>query len=135
MQPTHGLALDRPKIFLRQEFPMARTATWLAFALALGLIFGGTGFAGDPEFLDQPSFVDEPAAAMEGHESVELTGTILSDNTFVDEDGEQYLLSESEKNEELQAIVGEKIKVTASVMEDEAGAKSILISNYELVTE
>lgn len=107
---------------------MARTATWLACLMVLGLIMGGTGFAEDPAYLDAP----EPAA-MESHNEVELTGTILSDNTFVDENGEQYLLSESERSDEFRAIVGEKIKVTASVMEDEAGAKSIAISDYELV--
>lgn len=109
---------------------MSKALAGLAIFLVLGLIIGGTGFAEDPDSMASPE-----AARVEGQDSVELTGTILSDNTFIDENGEQYQLADSDKNEELQSIVGEKIKVTASVMENEEGVKSLAISNYELVAE
>jgi len=109
---------------------MRKSLTGLAILLVLGLIVGGTGFAADPDSMASPE-----KARVEGQDKIELTGTILSDNTFIDENGEQYQLAESDKSEELKSVVGEKIKVTASVMENDEGAKSLAISKYELVPE
>lgn len=104
---------------------MLRSAKLLAVAMVLGLVIGGTGFAETAE----------TASEMEQQESIELTGTILSDNTFVDEDGENYQMAASEKNEELLEYVGQRIKVTATVMESDEGDRNISVVSYELIQE
>lgn len=107
---------------------MKKTGKILLMAMALGLVICGIGFAGDEL---------APAGAPEiiQPDSIELTGTVLSDNTFVDENGENYQLLDSDASEDLQAYVGQKIKVTATVMESDEGLKNISISSYELVED
>lgn len=112
----------------------------LAIVMAFGLITFGVGFAemaAEPEQADiaahsQEADVDAQAAMPE---SIELTGTILSDNTFVDENGDNYQLADSERNEELLEYVGQRIKVTATVMESDEGLKNISVTDYELLQE
>jgi len=121
----------------------------LAIVMVFGLVSFGVGFA---EMAEQPEAADIAAqpelsemathseeadiAAQEAlPESIELTGTVLSDNTFVDENGDNYQLADSERNEELLEYVGQRIKVTATVMESEEGLKNISVSDYEILQE
>ena len=110
---------------------MYRALGILVIIVALGLVFGGIGFA---ETAAQPEKAVIEAQS-DSQESIELTGTVLSDNTFVDEDGENYQLAASEKNEELLEHVGQKIKLTATVMESDEGDRNISVINYELIQE
>lgn len=112
----------------------------LAIVMALGFIIYGIGFA---EMAAEQERTDIAAHSQEADinaqaampESVELTGTILSDNTFVDENGDNYQLADSERNEELLELVGQRIKVTATVKESEEGMKNISVTDYELLQE
>ena len=130
----------------------------LAIVMALGLITFGIGFA---EMAAEPGSADIAAhsekadmaapsekADMAAHseeadiagqaalpDSIELTGTVLSDNTFVDDNGDNYQLAKSKKNEELLEHVGQRIKVTATVTESEKGMKNISVTDYKLLQE
>jgi hypothetical protein len=78
-----------------------------------------------PEQIQQMNQADPP--------QVELTGTLTHANQFIDDTGENYQLIPSEKSAELQEHLGEKIKVKATVMEDNEGFKSIDVSDYKIV--
>ena len=110
---------------------MHRSVKMLAMIVALGFVICGIGFA---ETAAQPEKA-KIATQQEAQESIELTGTVLEDNTFVDEDGENYQLADTEKNEELQDLVGKKIKVKATVMENDEGEREISVTSYDVIQE
>lgn len=112
----------------------------LAIVTALGLITFGVGFAemaAQPESADIAAHSEEADIAAQAAlpDSIELTGTVLSDNTFVDENGDNYQLADSERNEELLEFVGQRIKVKATVMESEEGLRNISVTDYEILQE
>jgi len=110
---------------------MYRALGILVIIVALGLVFGGIGFA---ETAAQPEKAVIEAQS-DSQESIELTGTVLSDNTFEDEDGNNYQLADTEKNEELQDLVGKQIKVKATVMENDEGVEEISVISYDVIWE
>ncbi len=127
---------------------MKRVWEILVLAMIFGLVASGIGFAETATQPDktaqaqeatqpqaQPQEATQPQAQLKTGDSIELTGTVLSDNTFVDENGESYQLSNSEKSKDLQEYVGKKVKVKATVMDSEAGEKNISITSYELIPE
>jgi hypothetical protein len=108
--------------------------------LAFGLIFSGIGLAGveEPQGSAEIAAQADPSDIMEQAalpESIELTGMVLSDNTFVDENGDNYQLSNSETNEELLDYVGHRIKVKATVMESDEGLRNISVTDYEILKD
>lgn len=112
----------------------------LAIVMALGLVTFGIGFAemaAEPQSADIAAHSEEADIAAQAAlpDSIELTGTVLSDNTFVDDNGDNYQLADSDKNEELLEYVGQRIKVTATVMDSEEGLKNISVTDYELLQE
>jgi hypothetical protein len=119
---------------------MKKSGIIMLMAMVLGVAICGIGFAADfaaPEGAQPPAALERaqgPADILQP-DSIELTGTVLSDNTFVDENGENYQLLESETSEDLMSYVGQKIKVTATVMESDEGLKNISISSYELLEQ
>jgi uncharacterized protein YbcI len=66
-------------------------------------------------------------------QQVELTGTLTSANQFIADSGENYQLIPSAKSTELREHLGEKVKLKATVMEDNEGFKSIDVSDYEVL--
>ena len=126
---------------------MKKSGLIILMAVVLGLVTCGLGFAADsaaPDMGQAPAALDRaqgPAAPDRAQDpkdilqpdSIQLTGTVLSDNTFVDENGENYQLLESDTSDDLMAHVGQKIKVTATVMESKDGQKNISISSYKLL--
>lgn len=112
----------------------------ISIVLAFGLISYGIGLAGAeaPQEgaeiaaqADQTDILEQAALP----ESIELTGMVLSDNTFVDENGDNYQLSDSETNEELLDYVGHRIKVKATVMESDEGLRNISVTDYEILKD
>ncbi len=101
---------------------MRKMAGILAVMLVLGVAMGSMAWA-------------EDAAPMAEEKSLQLTGTVLSDNTFLDADGQKYQLSDTEQNRALQDLVGETIKIHATVMEEAEGRESISVSSYEIVNQ
>ena len=130
---------------------MKKSGIIILMAVVLGLVTCGIGFAADsaaPDRAQTPAALEKapgpgPAAQERAQgpadilqpDSIQLTGTVLSDNTFVDENGENYQLLESETSDDLMSYVGQKIKVTATVMESDEGLKNISISSYELLDQ
>jgi hypothetical protein len=110
-----------------------------AIVLAFGLITFGVAFAGAdaPEEAAEMAAQAEPVEIVEqaASDSIELTGMVLSDNTFVDENGDNYQLVDSETNEELLDYVGHRIKVKATVMESDEGLRNISVTDYEILKD
>lgn len=112
----------------------------LAMVMVLGLITYGIGFAGmeaqqeqaEAAAQSQAADIAQPAAPAE---SIELTGMVLSDNTFVDENGDNYQLADSGTSEELLDLVGQRIKVTATVLESDEGLRNLSVTDYEIIKE
>lgn len=108
--------------------------------MTLWLITSGVGFAG-MEMQQEPAdiAVQAEGADIAEHaalpESIELTGMVLSDNTFVDENGDNYQMADSVTNEELSDYVGQRIKVTATVLESDDGLRNISVTEYEILKD
>lgn len=66
-------------------------------------------------------------------ENIELTGIVLKDHTFLDENGQNYHLGATQGNLPLLDMIGEKMKVKATVMETNGAVKSIAVSSYEII--
>ncbi len=114
---------------------MKKMAYVLAVMMVFGLVIATIGVAGEMTDIPEniPAKAEDAAALLNAGKNVELTGTILNDNTFVDESGQNYELAASDANSMLQELVGEKIKVQATVMEESEGIRSIVVSSYELI--
>lgn len=110
---------------------MCKSVRMLAIIVALGLLIGGIGCKEGAAQTEDAGFAAQP----EFQESIELTGMVLSDNTFEDEEGDSYQLADTEKNELLQDLVGRKIKVEATVMENDEGIQEISVISYDLIWE
>jgi hypothetical protein len=65
-------------------------------------------------------------------ESLTTTGSINEDYQFVADDGQIYIVAEPDKIEQSDEIIGKKVKVTASVEENE-DMKIITITSYEVI--
>lgn len=108
----------------------------LACVLSLVLVFGmaAVGVAGElTKMAEKSPLKAEAVSITDAANSVEMTGTILKDNTFVDESGQSYQLGDSETNKLLQSMIGEKIKINATVMEKSEDLKSIFVTSYEVI--
>ena len=114
---------------------MRKLAWVLSLMMVMGLVMASTGMAGEMADVAEKAaaVAEEAATSTDAAETVDLAGTILKSNTFVDESGESYELAESEANKVCQSLVGEKIKIKATVMEKEEGLKSIIVSSYEII--
>ena len=108
----------------------------MACVLSLVMVLGlaSVCLAGEmTQMAEKAPLAAEAVAITDAAKSVELTGTILKDNTFVDENGDSYQLGDSETNKLLQSMIGEKIKVNATVMEKSEDLKSIFVTSYEII--
>lgn len=114
-----------------KEICMGRLLRILAIILVVGLVVGGTGCKESAAQPDGDGIVTQP----EEQKSIELIGTVYSDSMFVDEDGETYILADTDKNAELSDLGGETIKVKATVMENDEGEREISIISYEVVQD
>ena len=70
-------------------------------------------------------------AALAGN-AVTLVGTVTDDNQIQDEAGIKYQVSENEMSGEVLELVGKKVQIKGTVMEEE-GVKKITIMSYEVV--
>lgn len=132
LSPGNDLSFNA--YFKRKGKCMKRSGKIVLMAMVVGLLICGVGFAENAPLPERAQQM-ERAADIFQPDSIELTGTILSDNTFVDESGENYQLMDSEASKDLQAHVGQKLKVTATVSESDEGVKNLSISSYELIEE
>lgn len=72
-------------------------------------------------------FIAIPALA-----NTTVTGEVGMGYNIISEDGTVYVIAETEKGEELAAMVGEIVKVTGTVQESE-GEKVITVESFTLV--
>ena len=97
----------------------------------IGLMIGQIGYEESAAQWEEDGIVSQP----EEQKSIELIGTVYNDSMFVDEDGETYLLTDTDKTAELSDLGGETIKVKATVMENDEGEREISIISYEVVQD
>lgn len=107
----------------------------VAYVLSVVMVLAvaSVGLAGEVTDIAEKTAAKIEDAASTDVETIELTGSVLQDNTFVDENGQSYELAASEANKVCKSLVGEKIKVQATVMEQKEGLKSMIVSSYEII--
>jgi hypothetical protein len=107
----------------------------LAYVLSVVMVLAmaSVGLAGElTDVAEKAAMKVEDADSLDD-KTIELTGSVLQDNTFVDENGQSYELAANEANKVCKSLVGEKIKVQATVMEQKEGLKSMIVSSYEII--
>jgi hypothetical protein len=110
-----------------------KTLLWI---LVLAMVFAmasATGAIADVSVPPPAQAPAQPQQMEQDNPQVELTGTLTSANQFIDDSGKNYQLIPSEKGAQLQEHLGEKVRVKATVMEDNEGFKSIDVSDYEII--
>jgi hypothetical protein len=110
---------------------MKRSIKILAIIFMVVLVIGGIGCKEGSAQEEETGIVSQP----EAQKNVVLTGIVHADGTFEAEDGETYLLTDTEKNAELQDLAGETVKVKAVVMENDEGAREISVISFEQIQE
>lgn len=66
--------------------------------------------------------------------STVVTGVVNEDYQIVAENGQVYEVAETEKGDEVVALVGKKVKVTGTV-EDDDGTKVVVVESYEVLKQ
>ena len=69
--------------------------------------------------------------AVAGNE-VSITGTINEDNQLVDSSGNAYDIADTEQGSDVMEMIGKKISVKGTVMEEE-GIKTISITSFKVI--
>ena len=77
-------------------------------------------------------FVSFLSGAALGAEDVTIVGTVNDQNQIVDDGGVVYEVAESDMSGEVLELVGKKVQIKGTVMEEE-GLKKITIMSYEVV--
>ncbi len=67
-------------------------------------------------------------------EDVSITGTVNEGYQIVDDNGAVYDVAESEKGDEVVELVGKKVQVIGTVVDDD-GTKVITIVSYKVIEE
>ena len=65
---------------------------------------------------------------------VTITGTVHPGYQIIADDGQVYNIAENDKGYEVSRNIGEKVKVTGTVEEDE-GENFITVTSYEVIEE
>ena len=110
---------------------MNRLFRILAIILVFGFVIGGIGCTDSAAQSEEDGIITQP----EEQKSIELIGTVYNDSMFVDEDGETYILADTDKNAELKNLGEETIKVKATIMENDDGGREISIISYEVIQD
>jgi hypothetical protein len=71
-------------------------------------------------------------AALPAMAGTTITGEVGYANELISEDGTVYSIADTEKGDELSAMVGETVQVTGTVEEDD-GEKIILVDSFTVV--
>ncbi|MBW1671742.1 MAG: hypothetical protein JRJ43_10515 [Deltaproteobacteria bacterium] len=82
-------------------------------------------------FLSGNAFSEEKSCL---GESMTITGTIAADSQIIDQDGQIYMLGETDKAQALSALVGTKVELKGTVLE-KMGGKEISVTDYKVLTE
>ena len=61
-----------------------------------------------------------------------ITGTVNESYQIEGDDGETYDIGENEKGDELGELIGEKVRVTGMVQEED-GLKTIMVISFEVI--
>lgn len=93
----------------------------VAFLMVVSLLMVGTVSAGDKD-------------AMSKSGKVTLSGTINQYHQLVDERGMTFELAESEEGRELKGLIGKRVEITGTVME-EAGQNVVDVHRYKILEE
>ncbi len=64
--------------------------------------------------------------------AVTLVGTVNEDYQIVADGGQIYEVAETEKGDEVVALIGKKVKVTGTIENDE-GTKVMVVESYEVL--
>lgn len=111
---------------------MKKVACVLSVMMVLGM--AAVGLAGDvADTVKNAPINAADATGMATAEHIEMTGSVLNDHTFMDENGQNYHLGATQANMPLLDMVGERIKVKATVLETKGAVKSIAVSSYEII--
>jgi hypothetical protein len=73
-------------------------------------------------------------ASVSSADVMTFSGKINDDYILVSDDGEDYLVNESEKGDELLGHVGKRVKVTGDVQKSEDGS-TIEVQDFQLLSE
>jgi hypothetical protein len=82
-------------------------------------------------FLSGNAFSEEKASL---GESVTITGTVAAGSQIIDQDGQTYMLGETDKAQALSALIGTKVELKGTVLE-KTGGKEISVTDYKVLTE
>jgi len=91
----------------------------IAVVMVLALFLSGNAFSEEKACLD---------------ESMTITGTVGADSQIIDQDGQTYMLGETDKAQALSALVGAKVELKGTVLE-KMGGKEISVTDYKVLTE
>jgi hypothetical protein len=67
-------------------------------------------------------------------DSITIVGTINADGQIVTDNDQVYEIGENKKGDELFELVGKKVKVTGTVVEED-GTKVITVISYKVIEE
>lgn len=82
-------------------------------------------------FISGNAFSEEKVSL---EESVTITGTVAAGSQIIGQDGQTYMLGETDKAQALSALVGTKVQLKGTVLEKE-GSKEISVTEYLVLTE
>ena len=82
-------------------------------------------------FLSGNAFSEEKVSL---EESVTITGTVAAGSQIIGQDGQTYMLGETDQTQALSALVGTKVQLKGTVLEKE-GSKEISVTEYLVLTE
>ena len=82
-------------------------------------------------FLSGNAFSEEKVSL---EESVTITGTVAAGSQIIGQDGQTYMLGETDQTKALSALVGTKVQLKGTVLEKQ-GSKEISVTEYLVLTE
>jgi hypothetical protein len=66
-------------------------------------------------------------------DQVSITGTVDEDNQLVGEDGNTYKIAETENGMTVMDMVGEKVEVRGTVIEQAEGPREIMVESFKII--